>query len=281
MVYRPGTFTWHLAIKQPTLFSATSFLAIEVESDSGPVTGHDQLTSNMNPWPSMYVTGPDWRFWTCPWHQYTVLTYPVRTGTFLLSSLLVVTYNTTNTTITYNPTFFDVCANDMVLNTTPMLCAGVANYTVSALGTPTPTLTYTFSGATIGSGNGTGTGLMFNEGVTTVTIIADNGCSSDTCFFMITVNDVELPILECPDNIIVSNDPGLCGADVEFIASATDNVRSNRPLILRLVDPSFRLALHWSLRQQQMCMEIRQPAHLRSLSMILKIHPSIVLKTSA
>ncbi len=67
-------------------------------------------------------------------------------------------------------------------------------------------------------------GSFFDAGTTEVTLIAiDIHDNADTCGFEITVNDTELPFVPCPSNIVVDNDPGECGAIVEFGFAADDN----------------------------------------------------------
>ena len=67
-------------------------------------------------------------------------------------------------------------------------------------------------------------GSFFDVGTTTVTITAtDVAGNSDVCTFDVTVNDDEDPVVTCPANITEDNDPGQCGAIVEFTPTATDN----------------------------------------------------------
>ncbi|HLF62215.1 MAG TPA: HYR domain-containing protein, partial [Saprospiraceae bacterium] len=222
----PGLSPGILALNNRQLFSASSTLSIEVASDSGPGIGHDQLQSDMNP---LTINGtlsvallngfvPE------AGNQYSVLTYPSATDTFSTEPpCWIVTYSATNTSITFNPAVFNICADNIAANNDAGLCSQVVNYIVEALGSPEPTLTYTFGGATTGSGDGTGSGSSFNVGVTNVIILADNGCSGASCAFTITIMDVEIPIVDCPDDITQSNDPGDCSAAVELEATATDN----------------------------------------------------------
>jgi uncharacterized repeat protein (TIGR01451 family)/gliding motility-associated-like protein len=69
-------------------------------------------------------------------------------------------------------------------------------------------------------------GDLFPIGTTTVTYIAtDAGGNSDTCSFNVTVLDKESPVISgCPGNIVINSEPGVCGANVGWIApTATDN----------------------------------------------------------
>ena len=72
-------------------------------------------------------------------------------------------------------------------------------------------------------------GAVFPAGTTTVTYTAtDNSGNTTTCSFTVTVNDTEAPVItDCPADIVVSNDSGLCSAAVNWTApSATDNCGS-------------------------------------------------------
>ena len=73
------------------------------------------------------------------------------------------------------------------------------------------TLTATLSGATVSGPHNTLSGLSFNEGVTTVTWTAIDGCGiSSHCQFTITVSF--RPVINCPANIISNNDVDVCNA---------------------------------------------------------------------
>jgi hypothetical protein len=67
-------------------------------------------------------------------------------------------------------------------------------------------------------------GTFFPIGTTLVTCMAaDASGNGDMCSLYVTVNDEEPPIVTCPSNIVVGNDPGACGAVVNFEVAATDN----------------------------------------------------------
>ncbi|MCG9911082.1 MAG: HYR domain-containing protein [Flavobacteriales bacterium] len=69
-------------------------------------------------------------------------------------------------------------------------------------------------------------GDVFPIGVTTVVYTAvDSAGNSVTCSFTVTVNDTQLPVIvDCPTNIVTSNDLGECGAEVSWIPpTASDN----------------------------------------------------------
>ena len=63
-------------------------------------------------------------------------------------------------------------------------------------------------------------GSFFPVGTTTVTSTSATGA---TCTFNVVVKDTEPPQINCPPEITVCNDPGLCSAQVFFTSTATDN----------------------------------------------------------
>lgn len=61
-------------------------------------------------------------------------------------------------------------------------------------------------------------------GTNTVTLtVMDNSGNNSTCTAAVTVEDNVAPILSCPADITVDNDPGDCGASVDFTVGLTDN----------------------------------------------------------
>ncbi len=87
----------------------------------------------------------------------------------------------------------------------------------------------------VGTGSGTGittvlteglpSGASFDVGTTAVTYtVTNNEGDSDECTFFVTVNDTEVPIITCPEDITVDADPGTCSAIVNFdLPTAVDN----------------------------------------------------------
>ena len=64
----------------------------------------------------------------------------------------------------------------------------------------------------------------FPFGTTEVEIIAtDTAGLADTCYFNVTVEDHEIPVVTCPEDIEVFNDSGYYGAFVAYEVTATDN----------------------------------------------------------
>ncbi|WP_172594388.1 HYR domain-containing protein [Mariniphaga sediminis] len=78
-----------------------------------------------------------------------------------------------------------------------------------------PTLSWEMTGATTGTGAGTVTGESFNVGITTVMYVATDAAGlKDTCYFDVTIIDLNPPIytLDCPEDISVNADAGICGS---------------------------------------------------------------------
>lgn len=71
-------------------------------------------------------------------------------------------------------------------------------------------------------------GTFFPLGTTFVTCIgSDAAGNTDTCTFNVVVIDTTNPVITCSSDTTVVNDPGQCGAIVEFNTSASDNCASS------------------------------------------------------
>jgi len=109
------------------------------------------------------------------------------------------------------------CPANISLNIDAGLCTAVATWTAPTATDNCAIQTFT------SSHNG---GDAFPVGTTTVTYTAtDIHGNVQTCSFTVTVTDNELPVISnCPTNISVFNDAGLCSAVVTWIApTAVDN----------------------------------------------------------
>jgi len=87
-------------------------------------------------------------------------------------------------------------------------CTALVNYGAPAItGSPAATTTYAFTGATTGSGSGTGSGMVFNKGITTVSLTATNTCGTSNCSFTVTIKDTINPTITAPAslNVVANN----------------------------------------------------------------------------
>jgi len=106
------------------------------------------------------------------------------------------------------------CPEDMTVSTDPGECGAVVEYSVTA----------TDNCSSVSIVVSPESGSFFEKGTTIVRAIAsDQSGNADTCNFTVTVNDNESPVVPCPNDIIFDNDPGLCGAVIEYAPAATDN----------------------------------------------------------
>ena len=75
-------------------------------------------------------------------------------------------------------------------------------------------------------------GSAFPVGTTTVTNVAvDASGNSNSCTFIVTVLDNQLPVITCPSNLIVNAALGSCFSNVAFSVTATDNCGSIASLV--------------------------------------------------
>jgi hypothetical protein len=92
----------------------------------------------------------------------------------------------------------------------------------SAVVTFTTTLSDNCPGGTVVATPASGS--TFLVGMTTVNVLAtDAAGNTDDCSFVVTVNDTEAPVANCPANITQSNDPTLCSAVVNFTVPAPND----------------------------------------------------------
>lgn len=111
------------------------------------------------------------------------------------------------------------CEENMTVNNDAGKCSAVVTY-------DSPTATDNCVGdITIVKTKGLGSGATFPVGVTTETYSFTDILGNVTeCSFTVTVNDNETPVITCPPAIEVENDPGQCGAVVNYsLPTATDN----------------------------------------------------------
>jgi HYR domain/Ig-like domain CHU_C associated/Secretion system C-terminal sorting domain/PKD-like domain len=108
------------------------------------------------------------------------------------------------------------CPANITVNNTPNQCGAIVNFTVTATDNCAGTVTITSVPAS---------GSFFPVGTTTVTSTAVDACgNTSTCTFTVTVLDVQPPVITCPANITTGNNPGICGAVVNFpLPTVSDN----------------------------------------------------------
>jgi len=103
------------------------------------------------------------------------------------------------------------CPANITINTEAGLCVANVNYTTS--------FTDNCPGGSMMQTVGLSSGSNFPKGVTTNTFVAtDANGNTSSCSFTVTVIDAELPTITCPANITANNDPGTCGAVVNYAA---------------------------------------------------------------
>ncbi|MDB4584636.1 HYR domain-containing protein, partial [Draconibacterium sp.] len=132
-------------------------------------------------------------------------------------------------TITVHP-FKVQCPVDYNVTVDAGTCAAIIATDDPIFDCPPITQTWTMSGATTGSGNGNVGTATFNVGTTVVTYDAEDAMGNTTsCSFNVTVTDDEAPVVSnCPADVTVSMDAGLCGAIVNFTdPTFTDNCDGN------------------------------------------------------
>jgi len=112
------------------------------------------------------------------------------------------------------------CPRDTVLFNETGSCSHSLSFAATATGSPAPAFNYFVGPTEITSP------YNFPVGTTKVKAIALNGGGVDSCNFTVTVKDTTKPVITCPGLITVFNDPGVCGANVNFAPTATDNCTS-------------------------------------------------------
>ncbi len=110
------------------------------------------------------------------------------------------------------------CPPNMTATNDPGVCGAVVTFTVIATDPTFPSMTNAPIECTYPSGS------LFPVGVTTnLCTVEDTFGNQSSCSFTINVLDLEAPQIQAPESITVGNDPGLCGAIVNYTIIATDN----------------------------------------------------------
>jgi hypothetical protein len=111
---------------------------------------------------------------------------------------------------------FTVCSGDITVGTDTDVCGAVVDLPSPAVSDNCGPITLIYN---------TSSGIFYAVGNYPIVVTAtDAAGNSATCSYIVTVADDQAPTITCPQNIIVDNDPGLCGAMVNYpAASANDN----------------------------------------------------------
>ncbi|WP_299274548.1 HYR domain-containing protein [uncultured Psychroserpens sp.] len=126
----------------------------------------------------------------------------------------------------------ETCSFDVVVNDTeaPTIDCPVDISVANDLGACSAVVNYAITGNdncpnyTITQIAGLASGEAFPIGITTNSFeIEDASGNITTCSFNVTVSDTEQPSITCPSLIVVDNDPGLCGAMVNYNVDISDN----------------------------------------------------------
>lgn len=124
-----------------------------------------------------------------------------------------------------------ICPDDIMVDSDPNECGAIVNYNVNfsdncpeaeAILNVTPASNSFF---------GVGTGSVLAS-------VSDAAGNMAQCSFNVTVKDTEDPVIACPGDITVNNDPGECGAMVNYTVDHLDNC-SDATLIVNPVSGSF------------------------------------------
>ena len=111
-----------------------------------------------------------------------------------------------------NPTV--ECPDDIIVDNDPGQCGAIVSFMAS----------YDDDRPGVTAAAVPASGSLFPVGITPVTVTATDAAGNTAqCTFNVTVNDSENPLVIVPGNITVGNDPGVCGAIVNFGATGTDN----------------------------------------------------------
>ena len=156
--------------------------------------------------------------------HFTLLPVGVHTITYTATDAAgnTATASFTVTVVDNQPPTFSFCPGNITVNTG----AGATNCGATVT-VPTPAATDNCPASL--SMTGARSDLQplsatYPVGITTVTWTATDGTNTATCAYTVTVIDNTKPLItSCPGNINTNNDPGQCGAIVNFAATATDN----------------------------------------------------------
>lgn len=153
------------------------------------------------------------------------LSYSAQPGSSFALGTTTVNVTATDAAGNQSSTSFTVTVNDteapalsvpsnMVVSNDPGQCAAILGYTATAAD----------NCGSVGISYSIAPGSSFALGTTTVNVTATDAAGNQSSgSFTVTVNDTEAPAINCPANMVVGNDAGLCSAVVNYAATASDN----------------------------------------------------------
>ena len=121
-------------------------------------------------------------------------------------------------TVLDNQTPLIICPENVELPTEEGICEAVATYAQ-------PAAADNCSGVVTELIGGFDSGESFPTGTTVVSYsVSDVVGLSSMCDFTVTVIDTEMPVITCPNDIVINNLPGVCGATVSYdMPEVSDN----------------------------------------------------------
>jgi hypothetical protein len=151
---------------------------------------------------------------------------------------------TGSVTVTF--TLTDDCGNDITKdatftihdNTPPVALCQNITVNLDAFGTASITASQldngssdNCSGVTFGASATTFTCEDLGQNIVTLTVTDACGLTN-TCTSIVTVQDLIPPVIDCPDDASMNNDPGVCGAVYNYTVTYTDNCYASCPTSL-------------------------------------------------
>jgi hypothetical protein len=235
----PGSFLIAYKATEGYNFNSCSFTVTIADNQSPTITCPPSIVRQADPNACTTIvnfpaaTGTD----NCP-NLTVVQTLGPISGTAVPAGVYLVAFKATDqagnaTTCTLNVTVNDnqipaiTCPPNIVRPTDPNVCGATVNYA-------TPIGTDNCGAPSITRTTGLASGSVFPVGLTINTFRATDGSGlSATCSFSITINDTQPPSLTCPSSVSYNNDPGKCGAVVNYATpTASDNCTLPGPPVL-------------------------------------------------
>jgi len=130
------------------------------------------------------------------------------------------------------PPTFDNCPADINQVAPPPACEDVVFF-------PTPSASDNCPGVTVTQTSGPVSGSSFPVGTTTIVFTATDAFGNTAqCSFDVTITEDVDPVILCPADITVDNDPGDCSAEVIYVPpTGTDNCSSPTTVLIAGLGP--------------------------------------------